>query len=165
VHHYRTNSCCHRVSPNPRDQSSPNSGSKCQLVRPLTVPNFIALGQTVYEKSVIIFYTLHYFGTAGGTPWAKVHQSGCWYIARPSIYKCAKFRPVLTTSVQNICSQNSPISLTAWHTETQTKKSYYFGTTTTVQYQAFDTKYQNWYLQHPKSSNVLEWHIGVKTFK
>jgi len=31
------------------DHSSRNSGNKCQLARHLTVPNFIALGQTIYE--------------------------------------------------------------------------------------------------------------------
>jgi len=37
------------------DQSSPNSANKCQLARPLTLPNFIVLGQTVYEKRVTTF--------------------------------------------------------------------------------------------------------------
>jgi len=39
----------------PPDQSSPSSGNKCRMARPLTMPNFIALGQTIYEKSVINF--------------------------------------------------------------------------------------------------------------
>ena len=38
----------------------------CYALMLVIVSNFIALGQTVYEKSVTIFYTLHYFGAAGG---------------------------------------------------------------------------------------------------
>jgi len=37
------------------DQSSPNSGNKCWLARPLILPDFFALGQTVYEKMLQIF--------------------------------------------------------------------------------------------------------------
>jgi len=48
------------------DQSSPNSGSMWPLARPLNMPNFVALHQTVYEKSgTKIFYTRHYFGALG----------------------------------------------------------------------------------------------------
>jgi len=46
------------------------------LARPLTVPNFIALGQTMYEKSVTNFYTLQYFGAPGGTSCAKFTNLG-----------------------------------------------------------------------------------------
>jgi len=35
---------------------------------PLIMPNFIALGQTMYEKSVTIFYTLQYFGASVEPP-------------------------------------------------------------------------------------------------
>jgi len=39
----------------------------CYAQMPLTVPNFIALGQTMYEKSVTkFFYTLQYFGALAG---------------------------------------------------------------------------------------------------
>jgi len=37
------------------DQSSANLGSKCPLARPPIMPNVIAIGQTVYEKSITIF--------------------------------------------------------------------------------------------------------------
>jgi len=40
------------------DQSSLNSVNKCRMARSLTLPNFIALGKTMYEKRVTtIFYT------------------------------------------------------------------------------------------------------------
>jgi len=48
------------------------------------MPNFIALGQTMYEKSITIFYTLQYFGA----PCTKVHQPGWWRIARPPLSSC-----------------------------------------------------------------------------
>jgi len=35
------------------DPSSPNSGTKCQLARPLTMPNFVALRQEVCEISAV----------------------------------------------------------------------------------------------------------------
>jgi len=39
--------------------------------------NFIALGQTVYEKSVTnFFYTLRYFGALGGTLGSKFTNLG-----------------------------------------------------------------------------------------
>jgi len=59
----------------PPDQSSRNSGNKCQAARPLTPPNFIPLGQSVYEKSVTIL-TPFTFSASQGTPWVKVRQSG-----------------------------------------------------------------------------------------
>ena len=43
---------------------------------PVIVPNFIALGQTMYEKSVTIFYTLQYFGTSGGPLGPKIIYLG-----------------------------------------------------------------------------------------
>jgi len=39
----------------PPDRSSRNSGNKCQLAKPLILPNFIAPLQLVYEKIVKIF--------------------------------------------------------------------------------------------------------------
>jgi len=36
------------------------------LGRPLNTPDFIALRQTLCEKSITDFYTLHYFGATGG---------------------------------------------------------------------------------------------------
>jgi len=48
---------------------------------PSPVPNFIAFGQMVYEKSVTKFFIL----LPHGTSWAKVHQSRHWYTARPGL--------------------------------------------------------------------------------
>jgi len=55
------------VSRDPRDQSSPNLGNMCPLVKPLTTPNFIMLHQTVYKKSTTIFFTPSLFWCPGGT--------------------------------------------------------------------------------------------------
>ena len=55
----------HGIARSP-DQSLRNSGNKRHLAKPLTLPDFIAISQTVYEKSVTqLFYTLHYFGVQG----------------------------------------------------------------------------------------------------
>jgi len=94
-------------------QTSLNSGNKCPLARPLTVPNFIELGQTVYEKSVTIFYTLQYFGAPVGPSVSK-------FTNRP-LYQVAKFSHILKTPVRDICCQSSSISSTAWPSDTQTK--------------------------------------------
>jgi len=51
VHRRTTDACRRIVSPKP-NQSSPNLGSMWPLARPLNVPNFVALHQTMYEKSV-----------------------------------------------------------------------------------------------------------------
>jgi len=141
------------------DQSSRNSGNKCQLVRPLTapfsfrcnkkctryslskicvlakvdqssqkmwdnllrtnalvMPNFIMLGQTMYEKSSTIFFTpFSIFGAPGGL-WAKVHQS--WPdVQQVPLYQRDKFRPVLKNPLGDICCQISSISLMAWPTK------------------------------------------------
>jgi len=40
------------------------------------MPNFIALGQTMYEKSVTIFCILQYFGAPGGPPAPKFTNLG-----------------------------------------------------------------------------------------
>jgi len=74
VHQLRTDASRRTVSRTP-DQSARSSGNKCQLARPLTMPNFIALGQTIYEKvlqikSVTIL-------APQGIHCAKVHHSGC----------------------------------------------------------------------------------------
>jgi len=71
------------------------------LIKPLTMPNFIALGQTVYEKSVTKFLHPSLFWRSRGIPWAKVHQSRWWYIARP-LYLAVKCYHLLTTCLQDI---------------------------------------------------------------
>jgi len=60
------------------DQSSPKSPKICYAPLPLIVPNFIALGQTVYEKKkrYKAFYTLQYFGAPGGPAVPKFTSLG-----------------------------------------------------------------------------------------
>ena len=53
------------------DQSSPNSLTICYAPMPLIVPNFLALGQTTYEKSVTIFFTPFSILALQGTPELK----------------------------------------------------------------------------------------------
>jgi len=79
---------------------------------PLIMPNFIALGQTMYEKSVTIFYTLQYFGAPGGLPEPKFTSRGLDEKQGP-VYRSVKFPPVLTTRLRDICCQISSILLTA----------------------------------------------------
>jgi len=68
----------------PPDQSSPNLGNKWPLARPLTLPNFIVLGQTMYEKRITIFHTLQYFG-ASGDLLGQSSRSQHWCTARPEL--------------------------------------------------------------------------------
>jgi len=82
---------------------------------PIIVPNFIAVGQTVCEKSVTIF-TPSFFWRHRGAHWAIFHQCGRWCTARP-LYQTVNFRPVLTTPLRDTCCQSLSISLTAWRTK------------------------------------------------
>ena len=59
----------------------------------LIMPNFISLGQTIYEKSVT-FYTLQYFSAPGG-PLVPKFTSLCDDVQQVPMYQDAKFRPVL----------------------------------------------------------------------
>jgi len=71
----------------------PKSGSKFTKMTyyaqmPLIVPNFIALDQTMYEKSFTkIFYTFSILDLRG-TLCATVHQSGPCCTARPPVWMC-----------------------------------------------------------------------------
>jgi len=57
------------------------------------MPNFIALGQTTYEKSVAKnFYALQYFGAPRGTPVPQFTYLGDGVQQGP-LYQAAKFRP------------------------------------------------------------------------
>ena len=62
----------------------------------LTMTNFIALGQTVYEKSVLqtIFCIVHYFGA----PDSFGQSSSIWVVmySKP-LHQAAKFRLILKT--------------------------------------------------------------------
>ena len=103
--------CQKFVLPAKVDQSSPdvlcNNARHCAIL-PVIVPNFVALGQTVYEKSVTIFLNSALFWRPKRTHWVEVHQSRCSCIASPFIQP-DKFRPVLTSLVQDICCQISSI--------------------------------------------------------
>jgi len=96
------------------DQISPNSGNTCPLVRPLTMPNFIVLHQTVYEKSVTFFYILHYLAPKG-----ELGQSSpIWMVMyRPPLSSCQISSRSENSSTIDNCCQSSSISLTAWQTQ------------------------------------------------
>ena len=71
-------------------KSSPKSLKTCYAVRtmPFIIPNFLlALGQTVYEKSVTFLHPSLSWRPRG-THWVKVHQSGWWCIAPPLLSRC-----------------------------------------------------------------------------
>jgi len=50
--HQRRTDACHRMT-----SRDPNSGGKCRLAGPITVPNSIALRQTTYEKIYRNYFT------------------------------------------------------------------------------------------------------------
>jgi len=94
----------------PPDQSSPSSGNKCRMARPLTMPNFIALGQTIYEKSVINFNHLWIVAPL----WPKFANLGTDIVRAINVRNFVPF-------LQHVCRyiylcQISLISLTAWPT-------------------------------------------------
>jgi len=65
---------------------------------PFIVLNFIALGQTIYEKTVTnFFYTLQYFGAPGGPTGPKFTSLG--RVRQGSLYQPTKFNHLLTTSL------------------------------------------------------------------
>jgi len=99
----------------PPDQSSPNLGNKWPLARPLTLPNFIVLGQTMYEKRITIFTPFSILAPQG-TSWAKVHDLSTDVQQGPN-YQCAKFHTFLTTCLRDTCCRTSLISLKAWPTK------------------------------------------------
>lgn len=61
-------------------QSSPKYEKTCYTPIPLTMPNFVAVGQTVSEKSLTFLPFSLFVGSRG--PWAKVHQSVWWRTGR-----------------------------------------------------------------------------------
>jgi len=80
----------------PRDQSSPNLGNKCQLPRPLTLPYFIALGQTMYEKSVTDSFTT-------------------FSILVPQEDPLGQSSPTLTLMYSKAKTKNTPNFIPFWH--------------------------------------------------
>jgi len=100
----------------PPGQSSRNSGNKCQLPTPLTMPNFIMLGQTLYEKALQFFYTIPYFGAPGDPHAPKFTNLG------DNVYQFSFIK--LKTLVRDIdlCCQSSSISLMLWPTHKKSKR-------------------------------------------
>jgi len=94
----------------------PKSGLKftkmtCYAQMPLIVPNFIALVQTMYEKSVTkIFYTFSILDLRGGLSAPQFTNLGPVVQQGPR-YGCAKFRLVLKTRLRDIRCQISSILL------------------------------------------------------
>jgi len=61
-----------------QNQLLPNSWNKCQLARPPTLPNFVALDQTMHEKTAIKFLNPSTYWHLRGNSWAKFHQP--WFL-------------------------------------------------------------------------------------
>jgi len=98
------------VSWDPPDQSSPNSGNKCPLARPLMLPNFVAM----YEKSVTkIFLQPLVFWRS----WAKIHQFQHRCTARPELITCRISYPSDNLPTRYLLYPMSWISLMAWPTK------------------------------------------------
>jgi len=84
--------CRKLLLPGKVNQNSPKSLEICYATLALVVLYFIALGQTVYEKSVTIFHTLQYSGAPGG-PLGQSSQSCPWCMQQQvPIYQSSKFR-------------------------------------------------------------------------
>ena len=75
-------------------------------------PNFIAVSQTVYEKSVTNFLHPLLFWRPRRTHWPKFTSPG-GDVEQGPLYQATKVRPFPTTPVPDICCQSSSISLTA----------------------------------------------------
>ena len=86
---------------------------------PLIMPNFIVLGQTMFEKSVAKYFeSLQYFGAPGGPLSRSSPILALMYNNAPFI----KLHPVLTTPLRDICCQILSISLMAWLTHKNSKR-------------------------------------------
>jgi len=111
--------CCQKLlTPVERgklDQSSPKSLMTCYGQMSIIVPNFIALDHNIRKTCYNFFYPIVNFGALREPIGPKFTNHGVGVQQSP-IYQCAKFRPVLTTCVQDIWCQTSLISLTAWST-------------------------------------------------
>jgi len=81
------------------------------------MPNFIALRETKYEKSTTKFvYTLQDFCAPGGLPGPQFTNLGTAVQQGPD-YHCAKFCPLLTTCLRDICCRTMLISVKEWSTD------------------------------------------------
>ena len=86
----------------PRDQSSPKSLKTCYAPMPFTVPTFIALSQTMYEKSVTKdFAQPLVLWHPRVTPGPKFTNLGTDVQQGPD-YQCETFCPLLTTCLRDL---------------------------------------------------------------
>jgi len=76
----------------------------CYAPMPLIVPNFIALGQTVYGKSATICLHSSAFWRPKGTSWAKVHQFR---------HCCTARRGLLTRQISSLLATCSVYEISA----------------------------------------------------
>jgi len=65
-----------------------------------------------------IFYTLQYFSAPGGPSGPKFTNPGN-DVRQGPLYQSAKFRPLLTTGLWDICCRSLLISLNVWLTDRQ----------------------------------------------
>ena len=104
-------------APEKVDQSPPKSLKTCYAPMPVIVPNFIAFGQSVYEKSVTIFTPFTFWRPRG--PLGPKFTNPGGNVQQGPVYQSAKFRPVLTirdTSCQKFVDFGDSV------TDTQTNK-------------------------------------------
>jgi len=71
------------------DQSSPISGNRCRLARPLTPPNFVALRQEAWEISAVENF-------CRSKKWTKVHQNPL----RPATHQSPSLRQISSLSTK-----------------------------------------------------------------
>jgi len=128
--------CCRKfVLPEQVDHSSPTSLKICYAPLPLTVPNFIALGQMTWEKSVTKFFF---------TPWSILAPQGN-PLGQSSPIMVLMYSKTRTTNVPNlvpfwqpvykICCWTSMISLKSDQQTDKKPKRYVFAyrAATTIQ--------------------------------
>jgi len=88
--------------PRPKLTKFTKFGEHMSIGQTLTMLNFIALGQTVYENSVTIFYTLHYFGAPERDPLGQ--NSPIWVVMYSKVLSInLPNRRFLTTRLQDMC--------------------------------------------------------------
>jgi len=83
------------------DQSSQKSQMTCYAPMPLIVPNLIALGQTMCDKSVTIFSPFSILAPQGDAPGPKFTILGR-YVQQDPLCQFAKFLFVLATRLRDL---------------------------------------------------------------
>ena len=123
------------------DQSSLMSLKICYTTMPLIVPNFVALGQTIYEKSVTNFLQPSVFWHSSGEPCVKVHWSRHWCTGRLPLSTCQFSSPCdnlsmkyllpnfvdFVESVTDRPTKRSKRHVSAYHAAATTKQEYCYG--------------------------------------